>query len=70
MKQEPEYINISKHEVEEKIAIEVECMGSALTLSSMIYSAMKNDEHFANIICNAVAHYESIFREERISRLN
>jgi hypothetical protein len=36
----------------------------------MIYSAMKNDEQFANIICNAVAHYENIFREERISRLN
>lgn len=70
MKQQPEYINISKHEVGEKITIEVECMGSAQTLSSMIYSAMKNDEQFANIIYKAVAHYESIFREEKISRLN
>lgn len=69
MKQ-PEYISISKHEIGEKIAVEVECMGSAQTLTSMIYSAMKNDEHFANIICMAAAHYESIFREEKISRLN
>jgi hypothetical protein len=67
---QPEYITISKHEIGEKIAVEVECMGSPQTLASMIYSAMKNDEQFANIICNAVAHYENIFREERISRLN
>lgn len=67
---QPEYISISKHEIGEKIAVEVECMGSPQTLASMIYSAMKNDENFANIISTAVAHYENIFREEKISRLN
>ena len=70
MSQEPEYLNISKHEIGEKIQIEVECVGSAQTLASMLYSAMKNDENFANIVCTAVAHYENIFREEKISRLN
>jgi 1-aminocyclopropane-1-carboxylate deaminase/D-cysteine desulfhydrase-like pyridoxal-dependent ACC family enzyme len=65
-----EYLNISKHEIGEKIQIEVECVGSAQTLASMLYSVMKNDENFANIVCTAVAHYENIFREEKISRLN
>lgn len=70
MKQQPEYISISKHEIGEKIAVEVECMGSAQTLTSMIYSAMKNDENFANIICTAAAHYDNIFQEKKLSRLN
>ena len=53
----PEYINISKHIIKGRPAIEVEFAGNLDTLASMIYSAMKTDDKFAEVVNTAATHY-------------
>lgn len=66
-----EFINISKKEIEGKTAVEVECAGNMQILSSMLFSAMKKDEQFAELMTLAVAHfYNELYMNEHISRLN
>jgi len=55
-----DFITIHKEIVHNREAVEVELSGSMNTLASMVYSSMKNDERFAQIVMTAVAHYQNL----------
>ena len=69
--QDNDYVKLTKMEVNGKEAVEVDVLASKDTLTTMVFSAMCNNQFLANAVINATkAYYQYVDELDYKAKLN